>query len=101
MGPNYGKFFGHLGQSVTAQKNQWLLVFKLCIKSCICMIKVGNGPYDRSQIWDRIDARFFFEPRCSRGCFHGCLGVVCLICVLNGCLVCVRPGMAVNFGFTK
>ena len=23
MGPNYGKFFGHLGQSVTAQKNQW------------------------------------------------------------------------------
>ena len=22
--------------------------------------EVGNGPYDRSQIWDRIDARFFF-----------------------------------------
>ena len=21
--------------------------------------EVGNGPYDRSQIWDRIDARFF------------------------------------------
>ena len=20
--------------------------------------EVGNGPYDRSQIWDRIDARF-------------------------------------------
>ena len=47
------------------------------------MKKVGNGPYDRSQIWDRIEARFFFEPRCSRSCFHGCLGVLCLICVLN------------------
>ena len=60
------------------------------------MIKVGNGPYDRSQIWDRIDARFFFEPRCSRSCFHGCLGVFCLICVLNVCLVCFGPGMAVD-----
>ena len=65
------------------------------------MIKVGNGPNDRSQIWDRIDARFFFEPRCSRSCFHGCLGVVCLICVSNVCLVCFGPGMAVDFGFTK
>ena len=65
------------------------------------MIKVENGPYDRSQIWDRIDARFFFEPRCSRSYFHGCLGVVCLICVLNVFLVCFGPRMAVNFGFTK
>ena len=65
------------------------------------MIKAGNGPYDRSQIWDRIDARFFFEPWCSRSCFHGCLGVVCLICVLNVCLVCFGPGMAVDCGFTK
>ena len=63
--------------------------------------EVGNGPYDRSQIWDRIDARFFFEPRCSRSCFHGCLGVLCLICVLNVCLVCFGPGMAVDCGFTK
>ena len=46
------------------------------------MKKVGNGPCDRSQIWDQIDARFFFEPRCSRSCFHGCLGVLCLnLCV--------------------
>ena len=65
------------------------------------MIKDENGPNDRSQIWDRIDARFFFEPWCSRSCFHGCLGVVCLTCVLNGCLVCIGPGMAVDFGFTK
>ena len=65
------------------------------------MKKVGNGPYDWSQIWDRIDARFFFEPRCSHSCFHGCLGVLCLICVLNGCLVCFGPGMAVDCGFTK
>ena len=70
-------------------------------KLSIDMKKVGNGPYDRSQIWDRIDARFFFEPRCSRSCFHGCLGVVCLICVLNVCLVCFGPGMTVDCGFTK
>ena len=63
--------------------------------------EVGNGPYDRSQIWDRIDARFFFEPRCSCSCFHGCLGVLCLICVLNVCLVCFGPGMTVDCGFTK
>ena len=44
---------------------------------------------------------FFFEPRCSRSCFHGCLGVVCLICMLNVCLVCFGPGMVVDFGFTK
>ena len=43
----------------------------------------------------------FFEPRCSRGCSHGCLGVICLNCVLNGCLVCFGPGMAVDCGFTK
>ena len=24
-----------------------------------------------------------------------------LTCVLNGCLVCIGPGMAVDFGFTK
>ena len=49
MGPNYGKFFGHLGQSVTAQKNQWLLVLKMCIKMYIDMEKAGNGPLDRFQ----------------------------------------------------
>ena len=65
------------------------------------MKKVGNGSYDRSQIWDRIDARFFFESRCSRSCFHGCLGVLCLIRVLNVCLVCFGPRMAVDWGFTK
>ena len=65
------------------------------------MKKVGNGSYDRSQIWDRIDARFFFEPRCSRSCFHGCLGVLCLVCVLNDCLVFFGLGMAVDCGFTK
>ena len=70
-------------------------------KLSIDMKKVGNGPYDRSQIWDRIDARFFFEPRCSCSYFHGCLGVVCLICVLNVCLVCFGPGMAVDCGLTK
>ena len=73
----------------------------LGVKHVLNGFEVGNGPYDWSQIWDRIDARFFFEPRCSRSCFHGCLGVLCLICVLNGCLVCIGPGMAVDCGFTK
>ena len=41
--------------------------------------------------------RGFLEPRCSRGC----LGVLCLICMLNVCLVCFGPGMAVDCGFTK
>ena len=50
--------------------------------------------------WDRIDTRFL-EPRCSRSCFKGCLGAVCVICVLDVCLVCVGPGMAVDCGFTK
>ena len=50
--------------------------------------------------WDRIDTRFL-EPRCSRSCFRGCLGVVCVIYVLDVCLVCIGPGMAVDCGFTK
>ena len=33
--------------------------------------------------------------------FRGCLGMVCLTCALNGCLVCIGPGMAVDCGFTK
>ena len=28
------------------------------LKCMLEMIKAGNEPYDRSQIWDRIDARF-------------------------------------------
>ena len=47
--------------------------------------------------WGRIDTRTL-EPRCSRSCFRGCLGVVC---VLNVCLVDIGPGMAVDLGFTK
>ena len=53
-----------------------------------------------SKTLDRIDTRFL-EPRCGRSCFRGCLGTVCVICALNVCLVCIGPGMAVNFGFTK
>ena len=31
--------------------------------------------------WDRIDTGFL-EPRCSRSCFRGCLGVVCVdLCI--------------------
>ena len=31
----------------------------------------------------------------------GCLGVGCVDCVLNGSLVCIGPGMAVDCGFTR
>ena len=48
MGPNYGKFFGHLGPSETAQKISGLLVLKLCIKVYIDIKNAGNGPLDRS-----------------------------------------------------
>ena len=30
----------------------------LGVKHVLNGFEVGNGPYDRSQIWDRIDARF-------------------------------------------
>ena len=50
--------------------------------------------------WDRIDIRFL-EPRCSRSCFRGCFSAVCVICVLDVCLVCIGPRMAVDRGFTK
>ena len=50
--------------------------------------------------WDRIDTRFL-EPRCSRSCLRGCLSAVCVICVLDVCLACIGPGMAVDCGFTK
>ena len=41
------------------------------------------------KIWDLIDTRFL-EPRCSRSCFRGCLSAVCVICVLDVCLVCIN-----------
>ena len=50
--------------------------------------------------WDRIDTRFL-EPRRSHSCFRGCLGAVCVICVLDVFLVCIEPGMAVDCRFTK
>ena len=31
----------------------------------------------------------------------GCLSAVVLICALNVCLVCIKPGMTVDCGFTK
>ena len=31
----------------------------------------------------------------------GCLGVGWVDCVLNGCLVCIGSGMAVDCGFTR
>ena len=54
--------------------------------------------------WDRIDRIFeskMEQPVTAPRPFRGCLGVVCLTCALNGCLVCIGPGMAVKSGFTK
>ena len=40
MGPNYGKFFGHLGQSVKPKNLCGLLGWN---KSCFGVYKIGNG----------------------------------------------------------
>ena len=71
------------------------------LKCMLEMIKAGNGPYDRSQIWDRIDARFSLSQGAAVAVFMAVWRVLCLICVLNVCLVCFGPGMAVDCGFTK
>ena len=49
--------------------------------------------------WDQID-RIFERKMEHPRLFRGCLGVVCVICVLDVCLVCIGPGMAVDCGFT-
>ena len=54
--------------------------------------------------WDRIDRIFeskMEQPVTAPQPFRGCLGVVCLTWALNGCLVCIGPGMAVDCRFTK
>ena len=54
--------------------------------------------------WDRIDRIFerkMEQPVAAPRPFRGCLGVVCLTCALNGCLICIGAGMAVDCGFTK
>ena len=53
--------------------------------------------------WDRIDRIFerkMEQPVTAPRPFRGCLGVVCVICVLDVCLVCIGSGMAVDCGFT-
>ena len=67
------------------------------------MKKAGNGPYDRSQnlgpkLWN------CFRILDSRGPPQTVWAVwvdVVLTYALNGCLVCIGPGMAVDCGFTK
>ena len=54
--------------------------------------------------WDRIDRIFesnMEQPVTAPRQFRGCLGVVCLTCALNSCLVCIKPRMVVKSGFTK
>ena len=54
--------------------------------------------------WDRIvrNSLGFFSPSVTAPRLLGAVWVwLVLICVLNGCLVCIGPGMAVDCGFTK
>ena len=54
--------------------------------------------------WDRIDKKILKKNGAARDCSTAVWVVwvyVVLICVLNGCLVCIGPRMAVNCGFTK
>ena len=50
---------------------------------------------------DRIDIFFWNQNGASRDCSTTDLGSKLCLYVLNGCLVCIGPGMAVDCGFTK
>ena len=54
--------------------------------------------------WDRIvrNSLGFFSPSVTAPWLLGAVWVwLVLTCALNVCLVCIGPGMAVDFGFTK
>ena len=74
---------------------------------CFLMFRLNEAVRGRligPKTWDRIDRIFeskMEQPVTAPRPFRGCLGVVCLTCELNGCLVCIGPGMAVKSGFTK
>ena len=74
---------------------------------CFSMFRLNEAVRGRligPKTWDRIDRIFeskMEQPVTASLPFRGCLSVVCLTCALNGCLVCIGPGMAVKSGFTK
>ena len=65
------------------------------------LIETLNGRLISPKAWDRID--LIYGTQCEQlvTVGMGCLGVGCVDCVLNGCLVCIGPGMAVDYGFTR
>ena len=60
-----------------------------------------RGRWIGPKTWDRIIGNIFFAMEQPVTMGMGCLGVGCVDCVLNGCLVCIGPGMAVDCGFTR
>ena len=65
------------------------------------LIEALNGRLIGPKAWDRID--LIYGTQCEElvTVGMGYLGVGCVDCVLNGCLVCIGLGMAVDCGFTR
>ena len=63
--------------------------------------EVVRGRWIGPKTWDRIIGNIFFAMEQPVTVGMGCLGVGCVDCVLNGCLVYIGPGMAVDCGFTR
>ena len=56
---------------------------------------------DRSQNMGPNYWKYFLCHGAARNRGYGLLGVGCVDCVLDACLVCIGPGMAMDFGFTR
>ena len=67
----------------------------------MCMENAGNGLWIGPKTWDRNCSNSLETLWAVRDSPEFQWVWVGLTCVLNGCLVCIRPGMAVDFGFTK
>ena len=98
-------FWDFLGWAVTAQNLEGLFGSlnseKCCFKSCMCMENAGNGLWIGPKTWDRNCRNSLENLWAVRDSPKIQWVWVGLTCVLNGCLVCIGPGMAVDFGFTK
>ena len=89
---------------MTAQKlgPVWVFLFhQNGFKSCMCMENAGNGLWIGPKTWDRNCRNSLETLWAVRDSPEFQWVWVGLACVLNGCLVCIGPGMAVDFGFTK
>ena len=60
-----------------------------------------RGRWIGPKTWDRIIGNIFFAMEQPVTVGMGYLGVGCVDCVLNDCYVCIGPGMAVDYGFTR